>query len=499
MTARWHDYLAAQIAVRPQARAVSDAGGADWTYAQLEAACDALSAELRDAGVQAGDRVAVLLENSAAGVAGLFAASRMGAIALPVNARQTAGEIERILGHAQPAAVLFTSSISPDATAHAERMGARPISGAFGAMHIATPYPSTPDDLPDVAVLLYTTGTTGMPKGVMLTHGNLLFGGRTSASQRQMTEEDRIYGVLPVSHVFGLTSITTAGLCAGAHIHFEPRFSPSRLYQALTGGITLFSGVPQMHAMLMQYAKEQGHQELPNSRLRYVSSGAAPLDPAWKRKAEAFYGVPLQNGYGMTETTAGATLTQSTLGDPDTSCGPALPGTELAIDESVTGGGEGVGEVLARGPHIMKGYYENPEATSAALSPEGWLRTGDLGRIDEQGRLHIVGRSKELIIHGGFNVYPPEVEAALNDHPQVIQCAVIGRRQGGDEEVLAFVQAAPDDLPEVEDLRAFAAQRLAGYKRPARIIVATTLPAAPTGKILKNKLLDAFADQLDAD
>ncbi|MFC4669127.1 class I adenylate-forming enzyme family protein [Seohaeicola nanhaiensis] len=496
MTAHWHDYLAAQIATRPDARAVSDAGGTDWTYSDLDAACDAIAGHLRAAGVQPGDRVAVLIENSAAGVAALFAASRMGAIALPVNPRQSAGEIDRILGHARPAAVLFTSAISTDAAAQAARLGATPITGAFGEMHLATPFLSAPDDLPDVAVLLYTTGTTGAPKGVMLTHANLLFGGRSSATQRKITPEDRIYGVLPVSHVFGLTSITTAGLCAGAHLHFEPRFSAARLYQALTSGFTLYSGVPQMHAALMQYAKEQGYDRLPDSRLRYVSSGAAPLDPAWKRKAEAFYGVPLQNGFGMTESTAGATLTHSLLGDPDTSCGPALPGTELAIDESVPGGGNGVGEVLTRGPHVMKGYYRNPEATAAVLSADGWLRTGDLGRIDEQGRLHIVGRSKELIIHGGFNVYPPEVEAALNEHPQVIQCAVIGRRKDGDEEVLAFVQAAPDDLPDPDALRAFAAERLSGYKRPARIIVATSLPAAPTGKILKHRLLDIFADQL---
>lgn len=499
MSPRWHDFLAAQVAARPDARGVSDSGGTDWTYGELDAACAALGDTLTQAGVHTGDRVAILVENCAAAAAALFACSRVGAIAMPVNARQTEAEIGRILDHARPAVVLFTSGASADAATHATRMGAHALSGVFGQMHLATPFPSEPDDLPDVAVLLYTTGTTGTPKGVMLTHSNLHFGGRTSASQRRITRDDRIYGVLPVSHVFGLTSITTAGICAGAHIRFEARFSAARLYEALTGGITLFSGVPQMHAMLMQYAKEQGHESLPGGTLRYVSSGAAPLDPAWKRKAEAFYGVPLQNGFGMTETTAGASLTQSLLGDPDTSCGPALPGTELSIDETVAGGGDGVGEVLTRGPHIMKGYYRNPEATAAALSPDGWLRTGDLGRIDEQGRLHIVGRSKELIIHGGFNVYPPEVEAALNDHPQVIQCAVIGRRRGGDEEVLAFVQAAADDLPDPEELRRFAASRLAGYKRPARIIVATSLPAAPTGKILKHRLLEAFADVVATD
>lgn len=495
-TGRWHAFLDARVADRGDAPAVSDSTGVRWTYSALDAACEAVRARLEAAGVRAGDRVLLLSENCAAAMAALFACSRMGAIVSPANARQSPSEIDRIIAHARPAAILFTTGASRDALTHAERLGGQPIDGAFGEMHLATPFDSNPDDLPDVAVLLYTTGTTGDPKGVMLTHGNLRFGGQSSAAQRNMVAEDLIYGVLPITHVFGLTSITTAATVAGAPIHFEARFSAARLYEALISGVTLFSGVPQMHALLMQYAKEQGHDRLPENRLRYVSSGAAPLDPAWKRRAEAFYGVALQNGYGMTETTAGATLTHSMLGDLDVSCGPALPGTGLRIDETVPGGGDGVGEVLAWGPNIMKGYYRNPEATAAVLDAEGWLRTGDLGKIDAEGRLHIVGRSKELIIHGGFNVYPPEVEAALNDHPQVIQCAVIGRRIDGDEEVLAFVQAAPGDLPEVADLRAFAAERLAGYKRPSRIIVATDLPAAPTGKILKHRLLEAFRDQL---
>ena len=497
MNGRWHDYLDAQIAARPTALAVTDSVGTHWDFAGLDAACREITDLLRSKGVQAGDRVMLVTENSGAGMASVFACSRMGAIVSPINARQTEGELTKLMEHARPAAMLFASAVSPDAKAHAERLGAEPISGAFGEMHVATPYDSDPDDLPDVAVLLYTTGTTGAPKGVMLTHGNLRFGGQSSANSRNIVAGDKIYGVLPMTHVFGLTSMITAATVAGAHIHFEARFSAARLYEALNNGVTLFSGVPQMHALLMQYAREQGHEKLPGKTLRYVSSGAAPLDPAWKRKAEAFYGLPLQNGFGMTETTAGATVTHSEIGDPDTSCGPALPGTELKIDEDVPGGGDGVGEVLCKGPNIMKGYYKNAQATAAVLDPEGWLRTGDLGKIDDQNRLHIVGRSKELIIHGGFNVYPPEVEAAINDHPKVIQCAVIGRRKGGDEEVLAFVQAAPDDMPDVEELRAFAAERLTGYKRPKRIIVATELPAAPTGKILKHKLLEAFADKLD--
>lgn len=202
----------------------------------------------------------------------------------------------------------------------------------------------------------------------------------------------------------------------------------------------------------------------------------------------------------MTETSAGVCTTKSTFGDPDTSVGPPLEGVEISIDESTgsDGAGTGTGEVLTRGPHIMLGYFRNPEETAKVLDGDGWMHTGDLGKIDENGLLHILGRSKELIIRGGFNVYPPEVEAAFNDHPCVVQTAVIGRRtKTGDEDILAFVQIPKPDAVTVDELRAFVGSKLSPYKRPTQIILAQSLPAAPTGKLLKHKLLDAFADQLD--
>jgi acyl-CoA synthetase (AMP-forming)/AMP-acid ligase II len=496
MSATVYDYLANQVATRADALALSDSTGISLTYAQLDAASDDLVAVMTDAGVQAADRVLLLSENCAAAVAVLFACWKLGARAIPVNARQTEAEVTRILNHATPAAVFATHDVSTDAANHGLRLGGHEISGVYGKLLMATPMGSAPDDEGDVAVLLYTTGTTGDPKGVMLTHANVRFGGMTSANLRQMTHDDVVYGVLPTTHVFGLCSVVVAAIYAGAPVRLTPRFDVAKTYAALRDGVTLFSAVPQMHALLMQYSKEQGLTSLGSDSLRYVSSGAAPLDPTWKRKAEAFYGVAIQNGYGMTETTAGTSATSNEIGNPDTSVGPALPGIEIGLDQDVPGGGDGVGEVITRGPHIMKGYYRNPEETAKVLNAEGWMHTGDLGRIDEHDLLHIVGRSKELIIHGGFNVYPPEVEAAFNDHPNVVQTAVIGRRKDGDEEVLAFVQLADLGDVTVDELRSFVAQQLTGYKRPKQIILATSLPAAPTGKILKHKLIDAFADQL---
>ncbi|MCP3881946.1 MAG: long-chain fatty acid--CoA ligase, partial [Sulfitobacter sp.] len=319
---RVEQFLADQVAARGDAPALSDSTGVRWTYKMFDKASDDIAQALKDAGVQPNDRVLMLSENCAAAVATVFGTWKAGAVIIPVNARQSAGEIQRIIEHAAPAAVLMTCHASPDATAHAERLGAAEITGAFGAMHLATPISSNPDgDLSDVAVLLYTTGTTGDPKGVMLTHANVRFGGNASATLRGINAGDVVYGVLPLTHVFGLCSVMTASCCAGAEIRLEARFSAEKLYTALTTGVNFLSAVPQMHALLMQYTKEQGLTQLNSKTLRYVSSGAAPLDPTWKRKAEAFYGVAIQNGYGMTESTAGISATSNPLGSPDISVG----------------------------------------------------------------------------------------------------------------------------------------------------------------------------------
>lgn len=492
-----YDLLTAQVAARPTANALEDATGSAWTYDDLDKAARALGQVLKECGVGQGDRVMCVAENCAAGVAALFAIWAIGAVAVPVNARQSPAEIDNIIAHAAPRVALFTSQVSPDAAQHAQRLGAAPRAGIWGRLDIVRLTANGLASDLNVAVILYTTGTTGDPKGVMLTHANVRFGGATSATFRAMTPRDLIYGVLPATHVFGLCSIVVASVHAGAVVRLIPRFDVGAVFDGLGQGITLFSGVPQMHAVLMAHARALGQKTLDSDTLRFVSSGAAPLDPTWKRKAEAFYGVAIQNGYGLTESTAGVAATHNSIGDPDTSVGPPLPGVEIAIDQDVTGGGDGIGEVLTRGAHVMKGYFRNPEATADVLNSDGWLRTGDLGCIDDQDRLHIVGRSKELIIHGGFNVYPPEVEAALNDHKDVVQAAVVGRFRGGDEEVLAFVQPVAGSGLQEAGLRAFVAERLAGYKRPAVYVFADALPAAPTGKILKHKLIDAFSDQLD--
>ncbi len=279
--------------------------------------------------------------------------------------------------------------------------------GSFGSVSITEARPCAVEPVSQaaadqVAVLMYTTGTTGDPKGVMITHANLLFAANASARVRLLNVDDLVYCALPFSHIFGLASAMMASLSVGADLQLQTRFTAENLYEALKNGVTVLPAVPQMHALLMQFVRDKGLDKLNAPQLRYVSSGAAPLDPDWKRRAEAFYGVAVQNGYGMTETTAGISTTSFELGNPNISTGKPLAGTEAKVapapnqDELQ----EGVGEILVRGPHVMKGYYKNRAETDKALEADGFLHTGDLGRFDEDGNLEVVGRCKELIISG---------------------------------------------------------------------------------------------------
>lgn len=477
---RIHDPLDIQRSTRADAPALRDHDGRTFTYGELSAAVDVLAAELKARGLRPGDRLLILAENCAALVGLIMAASRLDVVAVPVNARMTEHELHRVAGNADPRLTVYLTHVSPQARTHAEIADASDWDTPLGKLAIAGPRPSaTPEPVAagpgQTAVILYTTGSTGTPKGVSITP----------------------LGVLPMTHIFGLTSMMIASTVAGAELWLFPRFSAPAVIGALQAGVSVLPAVPQMHALIMEEAGKSGAGRLPPGRLRYVSSGAAPLDPDWKRRAEAFYGVALQNGYGLTETTAGVTLTTNPPGVPDVSVGPALPGVELRLRNV---GVDGVGEIQTRGPHVMAGYFRNPEATAAAFDAEGFLCTGDLGRIDADGNLHIAGRARELIIRGGFNVYPPEVEAALNDHPRVIQSAVIGRKtEGGNEEVLAFCQTDDPALVSERDLREHVAERLSPYKRPSRIIVTITLPTSPNGKVLKQKLIETFRDAIDAD
>lgn len=502
MQARIHDYLNAAAAVKPESLAMIDHGDTQHSWAELLDATAAAKAELLALGVKPGDRVVVVFENCLAVCAFLYAASQLDAILVPLNARLTHAELDRLVTHSDPRVVVFCRDGSEAATTHGKAFSAEYVRGRFGTVGLfqrngSQPEPSYAEADKQVAILLYTSGTTGVPKAAMLTHHNLMSAAQASAKVRGMQDDDMTFLALPLSHIFGL--VTLLAICgAQGSMRLEARFSVERLYDALQEDVTLLPAVPQMHAHLFHYARAQNKPRYDRGLLRFVSSGGAPLDPAWKREAEDFYGIPLQNGYGLTEGSAGVCATQSPIGDPDISVGFPMEGSVFQLDMEAEGATpeQGIGEILVGGPQIMKGYFRDPGQSIKVLTEDGFFRTGDLGRFDAQGRLHIVGRSKELIIRSGFNVYPVEVEAALTDHPEVIMAGVVGRPVAGNEEVLAFVKAAPGCAVSEAELSTFVESRLAPYKRPTRIVVAQELPSAPTGKILKAQLISAFSDQL---
>lgn len=491
------DAIPRAVAARtPGAPALAEAGHTV-TYRALVDAVDRHAALLRGLGVRRGDRVLLASENCAAQVALIFAASTVGAWIVNVNPRLTAPELDGIAVHSGARIALYTAGVSAEAAAHAARAGAQACPGFDGLM--AGPrnddcMPEADDDDP-VAALVYTTGTTGQPKGVMLSHRSLLYVAAVSSRLRGLVPQDRAWGVLPISHVYGLTSVMLGTLSAGACLQLAPRFAPQEMLAAIRDeGLTIVQGVPAMYARLLALPGIAGTRSplhLP-SRLRFAYAGGSPLDPQLKERVEALLGTPLHNGYGLTE--AAPTVSQTRLDAPraDTAVGLPLPGVEVRLVDRHGNdlAGDGTpGELWVRGPNLMRGYYREPALSAAALRPGGWLNTGDMATRAADGALSIVGRSKELIIRSGFNVFPLEVETALNSHPGVTQSAVVGRPcADGNEEVVAFVQPAPGEAPAPDELAAWAAARLAPYKRPARIVALAALPAAPSGKVLKHVL-----------
>ncbi|WP_214648028.1 class I adenylate-forming enzyme family protein [Ruegeria lacuscaerulensis] len=479
----------------PATLAIIDHDETRLSYEELRGAVREAARMLRAHGVRPGDRVVVLAENCATYAAVVLALSDLDAWIVPLNARATEQEVDTVIAHSGARCVICTSDESDAARAHAQRLGAV-SSGQLscGSLVISPLREETPEPVEagagQVAAILYTSGTSGAPKGVMLTHDNLLFTANASKQRRQATAADQSLVVLPGTHIFGFSSIILTTLLAGGCLRFQPRFDPAQVIAGLHSGATMLSGVPQMFALILKHCKDKGIDRV-DSGLRYLSSGGSPLDPSWKRRVERIFGCPIHNGYGLTEGSPGIATTQPENPPQDDSVGPALPGIDVRLDNP---GADGVGELLARGRNIMKGYYRNPEATAQAFTPDGFLRTGDLARIEEDGRIYIVGRCKEVIIHSGFNVYPPEIEAALNAHPSVTQAAVVGRARDGNEDVLAFVTLRVPAT--VAELKAHLGETLVRYKIPHHIVVTDALPEAATGKILKHKLVQAFAPEL---
>lgn len=465
-----------------------------WTYKQLNAAITETKNWLVESGIRPGDRVMLVCENSRALIALLFALTELDAWPVLVSAHLAPEEVDKIRQHSDARRVIYTMSISAVATKHAKQDGATitEIAGlgaiGIGALNEATePEPVEPGSPDNVAALIYTSGTTGVPKGVMLTHRNVLFMADGAARIRSIVPQDRVFGVLPMSHAVGLSVVMLGTLLRGATLYVTPRFDPiSGAAALMKEGITIFLGVPALFVQLLQYAKLRRFSSLHCPSLRILASSGAPLQQSVKTATEALMGLVLHNGYGVTE--CSPTIAQTRIEEPrgDVSVGRAFPGVEIkVVDASGTTLRDGeIGELRVRGPNIMKGYYQAPEETAAVIDSEGWFNTRDLAKI-EDGNVFIVGRAKELIVHLGLNVYPIEVESVLNTHPAVLRSAVIGRPVEGDEEIVAFVQLNEGASVSTNELAIYVATHLASYKRPNKILTVGELPTTPTGKVIK--------------
>jgi acyl-CoA synthetase (AMP-forming)/AMP-acid ligase II len=476
------------------------AGDTVWSYGELAAIVADTAAALRDDGIRAGDRVMIVSENGLALAALVLATSEIDAWAVVGNPRLSNREIDQIRDHSGARRVFYATEVSEPARQHAVRheavigtvgrLGTLGI-GPLNASAVAEPVEA--DGARQVAALLYTSGTTGNPKGVMLTHRNILFNARVSNATRRPTPADKIYGVLPMSHIVGFSIILISSLMAGCTVHLVPKYDPAAFVAAAArGDVTMLFGVPATYQRLLEYKAVAGLKQLPRGELRTLSVAGAPLDLTLKGQVEAEFGLPLLNAYGITECAPGISGVQAAATRTDASVGTILPGIQTRLvsrDGKPVAPGE-VGELHVRGPNVMRGYYRAPDATAAAIDADGWFNTGDLARF-EGDALFIAGRTKELIIRSGFNVYPAEVEAVLSSHPAVVQSAVVGRAADGNEEVVAFVQLLPGSAVTAAELMAYASGQLTAYKRPSEIVILEALPAGSTGKILKHKLAEA--------
>lgn len=489
--------------------------GESSTYGELNGAVNKFASGLQDMGIQKGDHIALVLGNSPHFIIALYGAMRLGATIIPVNPIYTPDEIGYIVRNGDVKAIITLDILVPlmekmhTALPEVEHYiicetGDERVKGVnprtlsiYSKLKSFTQLVANGDVLfngpeleeDDIAVILYTSGTTGKPKGAMLTHKNLYSNARDVGDYLKMNEEDRVVTTLPMFHVFCLTVVLNAPLISGATLLIVPKFSPKEIFDlANKYQPTVFAGVPTMYNFLYQFPDGN-----PNdlASLRLCISGGASLPVALLKNFEKKFNVIVSEGYGLSE--ASPVTCFNPLDRPRK---PGSIGTNIMnvknkivdeLGEEVPIGG--VGELVVRGPNVMKGYYKMPEDSKASLK-DGWLYTGDLARKDEDGYFYIVDRKKDMILVGGYNVYPREVEEVLYNHPSVIEVAVIGVPDPELGEVVkCFVVSNEKNLTE-EGLMNYCKERLAKYKWPKVIEFLEELPKNTTGKILRRALKD---------
>jgi long-chain acyl-CoA synthetase len=452
------------------------------TYAALDEASARTAALLRAKGIVPGDRVGIMLPNVPYFPVAYYGVLRAGAVVVPMNVLLKEREVAYHLGDSGAKAIFAWHQFADAAHAGAEQTDAECVlvePGEFEQL-LARCEPDTEvveRGGQDTAVILYTSGTTGTPKGAELTHANLIANVGVSTALFGPDETTVTLGALPLFHAFGQTCAMNATLAAGGCLTLLPRFDAGRALDILERDhVTVFEGVPTMYAALLNHP-DAGARDV--SSLEVCVSGGAAMPVEVMRAFEDTFGCAVLEGYGLSETSPVACFNRRDQPRKPGSIGLPVDGVEMRVNDD--------GELAIRGHNVMKGYWNRPEATAAALGADGWFKTGDIATVDEDGYFSIVDRKKDLVIRGGYNVYPREVEEVMYEHPAVREVAVIGvpHPELG-EEVGAAVALKGEATP--AELRAFVKERVAAYKYPRHVWIVDELPKGPTGKILKREI-----------
>ncbi|MFZ0324833.1 MAG: AMP-binding protein [Actinomycetes bacterium] len=471
-----------------------EADGRVLTYGGLADAAARVAGVLHELGVKSGDRVGVQVEKSAQAVIVHVALLRLGAVQLPLNPAYTDEEVGALLSDAEPTMLIRDADRAPLPGAWAElSLGADGRGSLTEAAESATPLDAAVVlSAGSPAALLYTSGTTGRPKGALLSHGNLVHNADTLVTAWGFTGDDVLLHVLPLFHTHGLFVATHCVLASGSSMVFLPRFDVDVVLSELAS-CSVFMGVPTHYVRLLS----DPHFGAPlTDDVRLFVSGSAPMTKATHEEFTVRTGKVVLERYGMTETSM---LTSNPLDGerrPGT-VGPPLPGVDVTVkdDDDTAVPPHEIGHVLVRGPNVFEGYWRRPDLRSSDFTGDGWFRTGDLGRFDDEGYLELVGRSKDLVITGGMNVHPKEVEVALDALEGVAESAVIGLPDDDlGETVVAVVVAAPGATLEEGALRSGVRRQLAGFKVPKRIVVVEGLPRNAMGKVEKSRLRSDLSD-----
>ena len=469
-------------------------GEVELSYSRLDDLSARLAARLREKGLEQGDRVGLMLPNVPQFPIAYYGLLRAGEIVVPMNVLLKRREIAFYLEDSGSKLLLAWHGFVEEARAGAADAGAELIEvepASFAeALQGVEPAPGIADTADaDTAVILYTSGTTGKPKGAELTHANLLRNAEVSSRTTcEIGEGDVVLGALPLFHSFGQTVAMNASLRVGACLTLVPKFEPGEALATIERDrVTHFYGVPTMYGALLHHPEREGFD---TSTLRTCITGGASMPVEVLRGFEEAFGAIVLEGYGLSETSPVACSNHPDKERKPGSIGTPIEGVEMQVvdeDDKPVPQGE-VGEIVIRGHNIMKGYWQRPDATEEAMRG-GWFHSGDMARVDEDGYFYIVDRKKDLIIRGGYNVYPREVEEVLYEHPKIREAAVVGvPHDEWGEEIGAAVVLHEGEEMDPEEASSYVKERIAAYKYPRVVWFLDDLPKGPTGKILKREI-----------